>query len=81
MSLKMSRQTIYLIYSMNNKIIVSELLALKDCMKILFFNMQIVKINLLENAYIVINENTVFKKSSNSDQRSIWLYEKVYKIV
>lgn len=61
-SLKMLQKTIFLIYSMDNKIFVSKLLTLKDCMKILF--MQIVKINLLKSAYIVINEHTVFKKKA-----------------
>lgn len=55
---------IYLIGSMNNQILGSKLPTLRDCMKVLFYNMRIVKINLSESAYLVIDECTIFWKKA-----------------
>lgn len=60
----MPRQTIYLIGSMDNQILGSKLPSLRDCMKVLFFNMRVVKINLSESAYLVIDECTIFWKKA-----------------
>lgn len=60
----MPRKTIYLIGSTDNQILGSKLPTLRDCMKVLFFNMRIVKMNLSESAYLAIDECIIFWKKA-----------------
>jgi len=60
----MPRKTLYLIGSMDNQILGSKLPTLSDCMKFLFFNMRIVKMNFSESAYLAIDECITFWKKS-----------------
>uniref|UniRef100_A0A2S2PN24 Uncharacterized protein n=1 Tax=Schizaphis graminum TaxID=13262 RepID=A0A2S2PN24_SCHGA len=59
-----SREKLFLIGYMNHQIIGSKLPSRGDCLKVLFFNMRITKLNLNDSASLVIEECIVFWKKA-----------------
>jgi hypothetical protein len=65
-----SRQEIYLVGHHKHQITGSKLASNGDCLRVLFYNMQIVGFNLATSAYLVIEECNIFlEKNSDSNTR------------
>jgi hypothetical protein len=74
----LSREKLFLIGYMNHQITDLKLPSRGDCLKVVFYNMRITKLNLNDSASLVIEECIVFwKKSWDSDTSAklIKLYE------
>jgi hypothetical protein len=59
-----SREKLFLIGYMNHQITGSKLPSKGDCLKFLFYNMRLTKLNLNDSASLVIDECIVFWKKS-----------------
>jgi len=60
----MRRQNIHLIGSTKNQILGSKLPSLRDCLKVLFYNMRFINMTLSESSNLVIDERIIFWKKA-----------------
>lgn len=60
----MRRQNIHLIGSTKNQILGSKLPSLRDCLKVLFYNMRFINMTLSESSNLVIDECLIFWKKA-----------------
>jgi hypothetical protein len=73
---------VYLVGNVNNQIIDSKLLSIKQVLNVLFYNLRHVKLNLRESARLVFKEILLFWQKSKipvqDEQHCILKLEKLY---
>lgn len=67
----MSRESVFLIGTMTNQISGSKLPSKRDCLRVLFYNMRVIKLSLHESAILTIDECLVFWKKARIPTQSV----------